>query len=316
MSEVAPTAASGYAAAAQLPAADSPPALSSKGLLAALASFAIWGLFPVYFKLLHDVAAPQIIAHRIVWSCVLVFVWMLVRGELGKLRVPLTSPKILARLAMTAVLISINWLVYVWAVGHGHVIEASLGYFINPLANVLLGLVVLRERLYRAQWTAVAVVVIAVGYLTLATGSPPWIALTLAVSFSLYGFMRKVISVEALPGLAIETLLLMPLALGYLIWCEATGTGALGHVGLGVDALLIGCGPLTSIPLFLFASAARLLPYSTMGLLLYITPTLQLAGGVFLYHEPFERARAFGFALIWLALLIYAGDGLRRARTP
>jgi chloramphenicol-sensitive protein RarD len=316
MSETAPTAVSGYAAAAQSSGADAPRPLARKGLLAAVASFAIWGLFPVYFKPLHDVPAAQIIANRIVWSCVLVFAWMLVRGELGKLRGLLTSPGILSRLSMTAVLISINWLVYVWAVGHGHVIEASLGYFINPLANVLLGLIVLRERLYRAQWIAVALVVIAVGYLAVATGAPPWIALTLAISFSLYGFMRKVISVEALPGLAIETLLLMPLAAGYLIWCNANGTGALGHAGLGVDALLLGCGPLTSVPLFLFAYGARLLPYSTMGLLLYLTPTLQLASGVFLYHEPFARARAFGFALIWLALLIYGGDGLWRARRP
>jgi chloramphenicol-sensitive protein RarD len=282
--------------------------------MAAAASFAIWGVFPVYLKPLHDVPALQIIAHRVVWSCLFVLGWMLARGELGKLRGTLTNPAILWRLAITAVLVSTNWLVYVWAVGHGHVVETSLGYFINPLVNVLLGVVVLRERLNRAQWTAVAVAGIAVVYLTLVTGRPPWIALTVATSFALYGLMRKVISVAALPGLATETLLLVPLGAAYLLWCEATGAGVLGHSTATLDALLIGCGPLTAIPLFLFAYGARLIPYSTIGLLQYIAPTLQLACGVFLYHEPFERARATGFALIWLALLIYAGDGLWRAR--
>jgi chloramphenicol-sensitive protein RarD len=289
-------------------------ALSAKGLGAAAVSFGIWGLFPVYLKPLHDVPASQIIAHRVVWSCLFVVGWMLARGELGKLRATLTNPAILWRLAITALLVSTNWLVYVWGVGHGHVVETSLGYFINPLVNVLLGVAVLRERLNRAQWTAVALAGIAVAYLTLMTGRPPWIALTVAVSFSLYGFLRKVIKVEALPGLATETLLLLPLGMAYLVWCETTGAGAMGHSSSSLDALLIGCGPLTAIPLFLFAYGARLIPYSTLGLLQYIAPTLQLACGLLLYHEPFERTRALGFALIWVALVIYASDGLWRAR--
>jgi chloramphenicol-sensitive protein RarD len=338
MSETTPNAASGLAAAARAtagsqvaaspsasvqaagkanngsPATGAPAALSPVGLVAAVASFVIWGVFPIYLKPLHDVPSLQIVAHRIAWSCVLVIVWMLVRGELGELRKPLTNPAILGRLAITAVLITINWLGYVWGVGHGHVVETSLGYFINPLVNVLLGVVVLRERLNLPQWTAVAAAVIAVVYLGIIAGAPPWIALTVATSFSVYGLMRKMIRVEALPGLATETLVLMPLALGYLIWCEAHGTGALGHSGFGVAAWLVGCGPMTAVPLFLFAYGARLIPYSTLGLLLYIAPSLQLLCGVFLYHEPFQRAQAFGFALIWLALLIYAGDGLWRSR--
>jgi len=337
MGEITPNAASGSAAAARATGrsrvATSPPtdsqaagkatngppatgaaALSPVGLLAAVASFVIWGVFPIYLKPLHEVPSLQIVAHRVAWSCVLVIIWMLVRGELGELRKPLTSRAILGRLAITAVLITINWLGYVWGVGHGHVVETSLGYFINPLMNVLLGVVVLRERLNLPQWTAVAAAVIAVVYLGVIAGAPPWIALTVATSFSVYGLMRKMIRVEALPGLATETLVLMPLALGYLIWCEVTGNGAFGHSGFGVDALLVGCGPMTAVPLFLFAYGARLIPYSTLGLLLYIAPSLQLLCGIFLYHEPFARARAFGFALIWLALLIYAGDGLWRSR--
>jgi chloramphenicol-sensitive protein RarD len=194
------------------------------------------------------------------------------------------------------------------------VLEASLGYFINPLANVLLGVIILRERLNPAQWTSVAIAAAAVLYLAVATGAPPWISLTLAISFSSYGLIRKVVHVEALQGLAVETLILMPLALGYLLWCEATGAGVFGHSSSLVTALLVGCGPITAVPLFLFAFGARLIPYSTLGLLLYLAPTLQLLCGVFFFHEPFAGARALGFGLIWVALLIYAGDGLWRSR--
>lgn len=288
--------------------------LSSKGLLAAVGAFVIWGAFPLYLKPLHDLSALQIIAHRIVWACVLVLVWLFARGELKDLRKPLTDPAILGRLMASALLITVNWLAYVWGVGHGHVVEASLGYFINPLANVLLGVVVLRERLNVAQWTAVGIATAAVLYIAVATGATPWIALTLAVSFSTYGLIRKVVHVEALQGLAVETLVLAPVASGYLVWCEANGTGAFGHSSGLVNALLVGCGAITAVPLFLFAFSARLIPYSTLGLLLYIAPSLQLLSGIFLYHEPFAGARAQGFILIWLALLIYAGDGLWRAR--
>lgn len=288
--------------------------LSTEGLLAAVCAFMIWGAFPLYLKPLHEVPPLQIISHRIAWACVLVLGWLLVRGELSELRKPLTTPAILGRLAAAAVLISINWLGYVWGVAHGHVLETSLGYFINPLVNVLLGVVILRERLNGAQWAAVAVAAAGVVYLTVATGSVPWIALTLATSFSTYGLIRKMVRVEALQGLAVETLLLLPLALGYLVWCEMSGTGALGHSSTLVNTLLVGCGPMTAMPLFLFAFGARLIPYSTMGLLLYIAPSLQLLSGIFLYHEPFWGPRALGFVLIWSALLIYIGDGVWRAR--
>ena len=289
--------------------------LSPRGLAAGAAAFTIWGLFPVYLHPLRGVPALQVIAHRITWSCLFLVAWLLLRGELGDLRVTLARPALLARLALTATLISINWLVYVWAVTHSHVVDTSLGYYINPLVNVLLGVLVLRERLNGAQWTAIVIAALAVLYLALLAGRPPWIAGTLAVSFSLYGFVRKIISVEALPGLTTETLLLVPLAVGYLAWCQWAGSGALTTQGAGVAVLLLGSGLVTAIPLFLFAYGARLLPYSTVGVLQYIAPSLQLLCGVVLYHESFGPARAAGFALIWAALLIYAVDGLWRARS-
>lgn len=289
--------------------------LSPRGLAAGTAAFTIWGLFPVYLHPLRGVPALQVIAHRITWSCLFLVAWLLLRSELGDLRVTLARPALLARLALTATLISINWLVYVWSVTHNHVVDTSLGYYINPLVNVLLGVIVLHERLNRAQWTAIGLAALAVLYLALLAGRPPWIAGTLAVSFSLYGFVRKIISVDALPGLTTETLLLMPLAVGYLAWCQWAGSGALTTQGAGVAALLFGSGLITAIPLFLFAYGARLLPYSTVGVLQYIAPSLQLLCGVVLYHESFGPARAAGFALIWAALLIYAVDGLWRARS-
>lgn len=285
-----------------------------RGLAAASAAFTIWGLFPLYLRPLSAVPATQVIAQRVAWSFLFILVWMLARGELGRLAAVLGKPRLLARLALSAFLITANWLVYVWSVAHSHVVEASLGYFVNPLVNVLLGVLVLRERLNGRQWLAVALAAIAVAYLTVLAGRPPWIACTLALSFSLYGLVRKVISVDALPGLATETLLLLPLALVYLGWCQATGTGAFSAGGPAVAALLVGCGLVTAVPLCLFAYGARTLPYSTLGVLQYIGPSLQLLCGVLVFHESFAPARAAGFALIWTALVVYAADGLWRSR--
>jgi chloramphenicol-sensitive protein RarD len=288
--------------------------LSPRGLAAGAAAFTIWGLFPVYLHALSGVPAIQIIAHRVAWSCLFLLGWMLLRGELGRLTTTLGKPRLLAGLATSALLISCNWLVYVWSVTHQHIVESSLGYYINPLVNVLLGVLVLRERPNAVQWSAVALAALAVLYLAVQTGRPPWIAFALAITFSLYGFVRKVISIDALPGLATETLLLLPLALGFLAWYEATGVAAFSHDGPAVAALLVGSGIVTAVPLFLFAYGARLLPYSTVGVLQYIGPSLQLACGVLFYNESFGPARAMGFALLWAALLLYAGDGVWRAR--
>jgi chloramphenicol-sensitive protein RarD len=285
-----------------------------KGFAAAVAAFVVWGLIPLYFKPLREVSAFQVVAQRALWSWLFVLGCMALRGELGEIRTALADRRVAARIALAAILVSINWLVYVWAVAHNHVIDASLGYFINPLVNILLGVALLSERLNRAQWTAVALAAAGVAYLAFVTGNLPWISLTLGFSFACYGFIRKVVRVEALPGLAIETSMLMPFAIAYLLWCQARGSGALGHSGPAIDALLIGSGPLTALALFLFAYGARRIPYSTMGVLQYICPTLQLVCGVLAFHEPFAAAQAVGFALIWAALVIYACDGFLRAR--
>jgi len=284
------------------------------GLAAAVGAFVIWGVFPLYLKPMAEVPALQIMAHRVVWCCLLVFGWLAIRGELGAVRAALADRGSRMRLAASATLISINWLLYVWAVNNGHTVEASLGYFINPLLNVVLGVMVLHERLNRAQWLAVSLAALGVIYLTAATAHPPWIALALAVSFGTYGLIRKVVKVDSVPGLATETLLLAPFAIAFLAWCEVRGVGALGHASVGINALLVGSGLITALPLALFAYGARLIPYSTIGIVQYIGPTLQFLIGVFVFREAFTAERAVGFVAIWAALAIYAADGARRMR--
>lgn len=288
--------------------------IDGQGLAAAATAFLIWGLLPVYLKQLHGVSALQVTAHRLVWGCLVALIWLGVRRELPQVRAALANPKILGRLFVSAALISVNWLTYIWAIDTDRIIDASLGYFINPLVNVVLGVVVLRERLNRAQWTAVAIAAMGVSYLTWSAGQLPWIALILAFSFGLYGLVRKTAHVDALPGFAGETLLLVPLGVGYLLWCESAGIGAFAHSGLRIDLLLILGGPLTALPLVLFAFGARRIPLSTVGLLQYIGPTLQLLIGALVYGEPFGVERAVGFVLIWSALVIYAADGVWRSR--
>jgi chloramphenicol-sensitive protein RarD len=256
----------------------------------------------------------QVTAHRLTWGCLVAFAWLGVRGELGHVRAALADPRVRIRLFFSAALISANWITYVWGVANNRVVETSLGYFINPLFNVVLGVVVLSERLNRAQWSAVALAAFGVAYLTWSAGHPPWISLLLAFTFGMYGFVRKVIQVDALAGFGAETLLLLPFGIGYLIWCEMSGVGVFGHASFGIDSLLILGGPVTAIPLVLFAYGARRIPYSTVGLLQYIGPTLQLLLGVFAFHEPFGGARLVGFSFIWVGLALYALEGFWRSR--
>jgi chloramphenicol-sensitive protein RarD len=296
------------------PAQTQPASLSRQGFAAAVGAFLIWGLFPLYLAELKHISALEITAHRVAWSFFFVLAWMAARGELGKLSEAAARPGVLARLGLTAVLVSINWLAFVWGVNHERTVEVSLGYYINPLFNVLLGILVLSERLNRTQWIAVALAAIGVTHLTIEAGHLPWIALTLAVSFSLYGFIRKTANVEALPGLAIEMTMLAPLAVGFLIWSEMAGTAAFAHSGPWIDGLLIVSGVVTALPLYLFAYGARRIPYSTIGILQFIGPSLQLACAVFVFGEPFDQGRLLGFVLIWAALAVYAADGLWRSR--
>lgn len=284
------------------------------GFGAAIAAFAIWGLFPLYLIGLANVSAMQITAHRIVWSCVFVVAWLASRRELTEMWTAVKRNGVLLRLAASAFFIAVNWLGFAWAVNHDHVLEVSLAYFMGPLLNILLGIFVLSERLDRTQWIAVGFAAAGVAYLTFIAGQAPWIALMVGSSFAFYGVIRKTVNIDALPGLAIETILLAPFAIGYLVWCEMQGSGALGHQTTTVDVLLLAGGVVTSIPLFLFAFGARRVPYSTIGVIQFIAPSLQLVCGLVVFGEPFESARATGFVLIWIGLAIYAANALWRAR--
>lgn len=281
------------------------------GLAYAALAFTWWGLFPLYFRLVTTVAPSEILAHRIVWSLVFLLGVLAWRRQWAWLAPLWRQPKVLAAFGASALLLSINWLTYLWAVNNGHVLDASLGYFINPLVNVLLGYTVLSERPRRAQWVALTIAAVGVLWLTFAAGRLPWIALVLAASFGGYGLMRKIAVLGPLEGLALETILLAPfavLALGFWTW---QGSGSFPADDLGTNLWLMAFGPITAIPLLLFAAGARRLPLTTLGLMQYIGPTLQFLVGVWVFHEPFTPTRLVGFGCIWAALLLYSLDGWR-----
>jgi chloramphenicol-sensitive protein RarD len=282
-----------------------------KGILYASAAYLIWGSFPLYFKALHDIAPLEILLHRMIWSLLFLFAVLAVRRQwawLGKLR---HQPKLVAGFAASALLLSANWFIYIWAVNNGRVIESSLGYFITPLINVLLGYVLLKERMRVGQWVAVAVAALGVAWLTFHAGSLPWIGLSLAMSFGTYGLLRKTAPLGALEGLSLETLLLFPFAAAYLAWLTSQGQSGFVAAGTHEKLLLLAAGPITAIPLLLFAAGARRIPMTTLGVLQYIAPSLQFILGVWLFHEEFGGERLMGFIAIWAALLLYSLEGLR-----
>jgi chloramphenicol-sensitive protein RarD len=285
----------------------------TRGFWLGAAAYSIWGLFPIYWKLVAGVPAGQVLAHRIVWSCVALGV-ILAWPSRARLPRPALTARIILQYLAAALLIGVNWYLYVWAVGHDRVVETSLGYYITPLVNVLLGVVVLRERLGAVMWGAVALAGVGVTVLTVAYGAAPQIALGLAASFGTYGLIKKTAPLPSLEGLALETALLAPPALLYLVAAERAGTGAFLHVPLATNLFLIGGGLVTIVPLLLFASAVRVVPLSTMGLLQFLSPTIQLVLALALYHEPFGRSRMAGFAAVWLALMLFAAEQLRRTR--
>ncbi|MCX8115968.1 MAG: EamA family transporter RarD [Burkholderiaceae bacterium] len=288
------------------------------GIAYAVFAYVLWGVFPVYFKALHDVPAAEILAHRMVWSLVFVAAVLALRRRWDWLADVFARPALVGRFVATAALVTVNWGVYIWAVNAGRVVDASLGYFINPLVNVAIGAIVLHERLRPAQWIAVALAATGVAWLTWHAGALPWIGLTLAFSFAAYGLLRKTASLGAAEGLALETALLAPLALAYLGWLGAADRSAFGDGSAATRWLLAAAGPVTALPLLAFAAGARRIPFSMLGLLQYIAPTLQLLLGVWLYREPFEPGKALGFAAIWVALAIYSIEGLWQTwrRTP
>jgi chloramphenicol-sensitive protein RarD len=287
----------------------------SRGFWLGVAAYSIWGLFPIYWKLVADVPAGQVLAHRIVWSCVALAVILAWPSRPGLPRGSITPRVVLLYLA-AAVLIGVNWYLYVWAVGHDFVVETSLGYYITPLVNVLMGVLILRERLRPITWTAVALAACGVAMLTWAYGAPPRVALGLAASFGTYGLVKKTAPLPPLEGLALETLLLGVPAAVYLVAADRGGAGAFLHGTRATDMFLIGGGIVTIVPLLLFASAIRTEPLSTMGLLQFISPTIQLVLALAIYHEPFGRSRVAGFAAVWLALVVFAGEEARRRREP
>ena len=282
----------------------------NSGVLFALGAYLSWGLFPLYFRQIAAIPALQIVAHRTLWSLVFVAAVLLVTGHLKWLRD--VNAATWRRFALSAVLIATNWLTYVWAVGHGHVLDASLGYFINPLVNVALGFAVLHERPRRVQWMAVALAAFGVIWLTVAAGRLPWVALVLALSFGTYGLMRKTAAQGAIEGLTLETLILAPLALGGLLWWSQDGSMA-GQTA--VDwAWLIGTGPVTAGSLLMFAAGARRIPLATLGVIQYVSPSIQFLLGVFLFKEPMDATRLVAFGCIWGALAIYSMEGLWQTR--
>jgi chloramphenicol-sensitive protein RarD len=280
----------------------------NKGIWYALGAYVFWGLFPIYWKWLQDIPALQVIGHRVSWSFIFLMVVILTTKQWAKLRLALTW-RVLGIYLIAGLLLSANWLIYVWGVNSGHIVETSLGYFINPLFSVLLAMIFLKERLRPAQWFPLGLAAFGVFYLTKAYGSLPWIALSLAFTFGFYGLVKKLSPLGSLYGLTLETGLVFLPALGYLVFIEASGQGAFGHNGILSDLLMAGAGVVTTIPLLMFASAARRIPLTMVGILQYIAPTLQFLLGVLIYKEPFTSAKLIGFSMVWIALIVFWVEG-------
>jgi chloramphenicol-sensitive protein RarD len=291
----------------------------NKGVLSGIAAYLIWGFFPIYLKALLVVPALQIMLHRVVWAFVFVTLVVIVRKRWPGIRNSLRNPRVILTYTMTAILLSTNWLIYIYGINSGQVVETSLGYFINPLLSVALGVIILHERLRPMQWLPVGLAGLGVLYLTLQYGTLPWIALALAFSFGMYGLIKKIAPLGSVDSLFVETGIIFLPALFYIFFSENQGTGAFGHQGWQISVLLVFSGVVTALPLLLFGRAARSIPLSILGILQYIAPTVQFLLGIFLYQEPFSLTRLAGFAIIWLALLIFSLEGFlnhRKQATP
>jgi chloramphenicol-sensitive protein RarD len=281
-----------------------------RGVIAAASAFTLWGVFPLYLRLLQQVPSLEILSHRVLWSVVLLMSLLAMRRQWDWLALVRAQPRIIFTFATSALMVATNWVVYIWSVNHDHIVDASLGYFITPLFNVLFG-IGLGERLRLTQWVAVGLAACGVLWLTVSEGSVPWIGLVIAVTFSLYGLLRKTAALGALEGLSVETMLLLPAAGLFLLLPDAGSSHAFGS-NIPISLLLMAAGPVTAIPLLMFAYGARRIPLSLVGLLQYIGPSIQLLLGVWLYHEPFAGAKLIGFAMIWLGLALYSGEALLR----
>ncbi len=281
-----------------------------RGIIAAATAFTLWGVFPIYLRLMQQVPPLEILSHRVLWSVVLLLAVLGIRRQWDWLAVVRARPRIALYFVASAAMLGTNWIVYIWSVNAGHVIDASLGYFITPLFNVLFG-IGLGERLRRIQWLSVLLAAGGVVWLTVSAGGLPWIGLVIGITFSLYGVIRKTASLGALEGLSVETLIMLPVATAFLLLPGSGSSHAFG-TEMQITALLLSAGPVTAVPLLLFAYGARRIPLSVVGLLQYIGPSIQLMLGVWLYGEPFGGARMLGFALIWAGLALYSAEALWR----
>jgi chloramphenicol-sensitive protein RarD len=287
-----------------------------RGVLFGVAAYSMWGLFPLYWPLLKPSGAVEILAHRVVWSLVAVLAVLMVRRHWAWVKELVRQPRKVALLALAAVVITINWGTYIYAVNSGHVVESALGYFINPLVSVLFGVVLLKERLRTLQWVAVGFGALAVVVLTVDYGRPPYMAMVLAVSFAVYGLVKKRANVGPTESLTVETLVLMVPAVAYLLFLQQAGESTFGTEGGAHVLLLVGAGLITAVPLLAFGASAIRVPLSTIGLLQYIAPVLQFLCGVLIAKETMPSSRWFGFGIVWVALAIFTYDGLSRARRP
>ncbi len=285
-----------------------------RGPLLAAVAYLMWGVLPIYWHALAGVPALEILLHRIVWSLVVVLALLALRKEWQWLADGLRHPAVFRVFFVTAALLAVNWLVYLWANNNGHIVETSLGYFITPLVSVVLGLLVLHERMRPGQWLSVGIAALGVLFLVLTAGGTLWISLLLALSFGFYGLLRKTARLGSLEGLTVEMAILFLPALAYLLYLSSSGQAAFGAGDASTTTLLAFSGVVTAVPLLLFASGARLVPLTTLGLLQYIAPTMQFSIGVFIYHEPFDQARLLGFSIVWFDLADYSVEGYRHRR--
>lgn len=283
-------------------------------MLFGVSAYILWGLLPLYWPLLEPASAFEIVSHRAVWTLAFCLVALALGKELKSTFALFKNPHVVSRLGLSTILISINWVTYIWAVNHDHVVEAALGYYINPLIIIAFGVILLKEKMRKLQWASVSIAALGVAVLTYDYHRLPWVALALALSWGSYGLVKKQLNLGALEGLTIETTLSLPLYGGYLIWLAIEGTGQLGQRVSG-SALLISAGVITAIPLLLFNGSTTRLPYTVIGLLQYITPTIQFSLGVWLRHEPMPTARWAGFIIIWIALVALGIDLVKSSRT-
>lgn len=283
-----------------------------QGLIYAVLAYTIWGLFPLYWRPVMDINVWQIVAHRVVWSAVFLAILLVWRGEWWQVIKAFQTKKTLVVFAISSVLLSSNWLIYIWAVTHGHIVDASLGYFINPLVNVFLGWVFFKERLSTVQYLALILATIGVLWLTYLSGSFPWVAISLALTFGIYGLMRKIAPLGALSGLALETFLLVPFALGFLLFAASDGTLEFTNLSTLAILVLVGSGIATSVPLLMFAAGARRVSLATMGMIQYISPTLLFLSGLYIFHEAFNPTRFVGFLWVWAGVLLYLVSSVLR----